>query len=45
MPALVTGPNPSLMALGISEIGREIEGAIAGVILGGLTTSMLLNLA
>ena len=32
------------LALGINEPGREIEGAMALVILGGLFTSMALNL-
>jgi len=44
MTTLVTALGLLPLALGIAEPGREIEGAMAVVILGGLLTSMLLNL-
>jgi Cu/Ag efflux pump CusA len=44
MTTLVTALGLMPMALGINEPGREIEGSMAVVILGGLLTSMLLNL-
>jgi CzcA family heavy metal efflux pump len=44
MTALVTGLGLLPIALGTGEVGREIEGPMAVVILGGLTTSTLLNL-
>jgi len=44
MTTLVTALGLLPLALGISEPGREIEGAMAVVILGGLLTSMALNL-
>jgi len=44
MTTLVTALGLLPLALGINEPGREIEGAMAVVILGGLLTSMLLNL-
>jgi CzcA family heavy metal efflux pump len=48
MPILMTATVTSLallpLALGTGEAGREIEGPMAIVILGGLITSMLLNL-
>ena len=45
MTSLVTGLGLLPLALGAGEPGREIEGPMAVVILGGLATSMLLNLA
>jgi CzcA family heavy metal efflux pump len=42
--ALVTGLGLLPIALGTGEPGREIEGPMAIVILGGLTTSTVLNL-
>jgi Cu/Ag efflux pump CusA len=44
MTALVTGIGLLPLALGSGESGREIEGPMAVVILGGLVTSTLLNL-
>lgn len=44
MTTLVTALGLLPLALGINEPGREIEGAMAVVILGGLVTSMVLNL-
>lgn len=44
MTALVTGIGLLPLAWGSGEAGREIEGPMAIVILGGLTTSTLLNL-
>jgi CzcA family heavy metal efflux pump len=44
MTALVTGLGLLPIALGSGEAGREIEGPMATVILGGLVTSTALNL-
>jgi Cu/Ag efflux pump CusA len=44
MTALVTGLGLLPIAWGSGEAGREIEGPMAWVILGGLTTSTILNL-
>jgi CzcA family heavy metal efflux pump len=44
MTALVTGLGLLPIALGSGEAGREIEGPMAWVILGGLATSTALNL-
>jgi Cu/Ag efflux pump CusA len=44
MTALVTGLGLLPLALGTGNPGREIEGPMALVIVGGLTTSTLLNL-
>jgi Cu/Ag efflux pump CusA len=44
MTATVTGLGLLPLALGSGEAGREIEGPMAIVILGGLTTSTVLNL-
>jgi Cu/Ag efflux pump CusA len=44
MTALVTGLGLLPIALGSGEAGREIEGPMAKVILGGLVTSTALNL-
>lgn len=44
MTALVTGLGLLPLALGMGDAGREIEGPMAVVILGGLFTSTLLNL-
>jgi Cu/Ag efflux pump CusA len=44
MTALVTGIGLLPLAAGSGEAGREIEGPMAVVILGGLVTSTLLNL-
>lgn len=44
MTALVTGLGLLPIAVGANAAGREIEGPMAVVILGGLTTSTLLNL-
>ncbi|MBD8908471.1 efflux RND transporter permease subunit [Methylorubrum zatmanii] len=45
MTSLVTGLGLLPLALGAGEPGREIEGPMAQVILGGLATSTVLNLA
>jgi Cu/Ag efflux pump CusA len=42
--ALVTGLGLLPLAIGSGDPGREIEGPMATVILGGLVTSPLLNL-
>src|SRR6185295_11476600 len=42
--AIVTGLGLLPLALGSGEAGREIEGPMAIVILGGLITSTILNL-
>jgi CzcA family heavy metal efflux pump len=44
MTSLVTGLGVLPLAIGMNEPGREIEGPMAVVLLGGLLTSMLLNL-
>jgi Cu/Ag efflux pump CusA len=44
MTAAVTGLGLLPLAIGAGEPGREIEGPMAWVILGGLCTSTLLNL-
>jgi Cu/Ag efflux pump CusA len=44
MTALVTGLGLLPLALGSGDPGREIEGPMAIVILGGLTTSTVLTL-
>src|SRR5262249_1416841 len=44
MTALVTGIGLLPLALGTGEAGREIEGPMAIVIVGGLITSTFLNL-
>ena len=44
MTALVTGLGMLPIAVGAEAAGREIEGPMAVVILGGLATSTLLNL-
>jgi len=44
MTAIVTGIGLLPLAIGSGEAGREIEGPMAIVILGGLITSTLLNL-
>jgi Cu/Ag efflux pump CusA len=44
MTALVTGMGLLPLAMGTGEAGREIEGPMAVVTLGGLATSTLLNL-
>jgi Cu/Ag efflux pump CusA len=44
MTAVVTALGLLLLALGTGEAGREIEGPMAIVILGGLITATLLNL-
>ena len=44
MTALVTGFGLLPLAIGSGEPGREIEGPMAIVVLGGLITSTLLNL-
>jgi Cu/Ag efflux pump CusA len=42
--AIVTGLGLLPLAIGSGETGREIEGPMAIVILGGLITSTILNL-
>lgn len=44
MTALVTGLGLAPLALGSAEPGREIEGPMATIIVGGLASSTLLNL-
>jgi Cu/Ag efflux pump CusA len=44
MTALVTALGVLPLALGSGEAGREIEGPMAIVILGGLASSTILNL-
>jgi Cu/Ag efflux pump CusA len=44
MTALVTGIGLLPLAIGSGDAGREIEGPMAVVILGGLITSTFLNL-
>jgi Cu/Ag efflux pump CusA len=44
MTALVTGLGLLPLAIGSGDPGREIEGPMATVILGGLVTSTALNL-
>ena len=44
MTALVTGLGLLPLAIGSGSAGKEIEGPLAIVILGGLATSTLLNL-
>jgi Cu/Ag efflux pump CusA len=44
MTALVTGLGLMPLALGSGEPGREIEGPMATIIVGGLATSTVLNL-
>jgi CzcA family heavy metal efflux pump len=44
MTAVVTGLGMAPLALGSGEAGREVQGPMAAVILGGLVTSMLLSL-
>ena len=44
MTALVTGLGLLPLALGSGEPGRDIEGPMATIIVGGLATSTLLNL-
>jgi Cu/Ag efflux pump CusA len=44
MTALVTGLGLLPLAIGSGDAGREIEGPMAIVILGGLVTSTALNL-
>lgn len=44
MTALVTGLGLAPLALGSAEPGREIEGPMATIIIGGLVSSTLLNL-
>jgi Cu/Ag efflux pump CusA len=44
MTALVTGLGLLPLAMGSGDPGREVEGPMAVVILGGLVTSTLLNL-
>jgi len=44
MTALVTGLGLLPLAIGSGDPGREIEGPMATVMLGGLVTSTLLNL-
>ena len=44
MTAIVTAPGLLPLALGSGEPGKEIEGPMAIVILGGLVTSTALNL-
>ena len=44
MTSIVTGLGVLPLAIGVGDAGREIEGPMALVILGGLLTSMALNL-
>jgi Cu/Ag efflux pump CusA len=44
MTSIVTGLGILPLAIGMNEPGREIQGPMAIVILGGLLTSMTLNL-
>jgi Cu/Ag efflux pump CusA len=44
MTSIVTGLGILPLAIGMNEPGREIQGPMAIVILGGLLTSMALNL-
>jgi Cu/Ag efflux pump CusA len=44
MTSLVTALGVLPLAIGMNEPGREIEGPMAVVLLGGLLTSMVLNL-
>jgi Cu/Ag efflux pump CusA len=44
MTSIVTGLGVLPLAIGMGDPGREIEGPMAIVILGGLLTSMMLNL-
>jgi len=44
MTSLVTALGLLPLAIGMGDAGREIEGPMAVVILGGLLTSMALNL-
>jgi Cu/Ag efflux pump CusA len=44
MTALVTAIGLAPLALGSTEPGREIEGPMATIIVGGLVSSTLLNL-
>ena len=44
MTSIVTGLGLLPLAIGMDEPGREIQGPMAIVILGGLVTSMALNL-
>jgi Cu/Ag efflux pump CusA len=44
MTALVTGLGLMPLVLGSGEPGRELEGPMAAIIVGGLATSTLLNL-
>jgi Cu/Ag efflux pump CusA len=44
MTSIVTGLAVLPLAIGMGDPGREIEGPMAVVILGGLLTSMALNL-
>ena len=44
MTALVTGLGLLPIAMGSGEAGKEVEGPMAQVILGGLVTSTALNL-
>jgi Cu/Ag efflux pump CusA len=44
MTSIVTAPGVLPLAIGMMEPGREVEGPMAVVILGGLVTSMALNL-
>jgi Cu/Ag efflux pump CusA len=44
MTSIVTGPGVLPLAIGMGDPGREVEGSMAIMILGGLSTSMALNL-
>jgi Cu/Ag efflux pump CusA len=44
MTSIVTALGVTPLAIGMGDPGREIEGPTAVVILGGLLTSMMLNL-